>query len=70
MIGLYFLLLMGFQDYDTITLVIKFVTCAFESRVTGRHLMYFNMAMRHELADFALQSIFRSILHPLRLIQS
>ena len=29
-----FLLLMGFQDYDTITLVIKFVKCAFESRVT------------------------------------
>ena len=29
-----FLLLMGFQDYDTIALVIKFVKCAFESRVT------------------------------------
>ena len=29
-----FLLLMGFQGYDTITLVIKFVKCAFESRVT------------------------------------
>ena len=28
------------------------------------------MAMRHELADFALQSIFSSILHHLRLIQS
>ena len=27
-------------------------------------------AMRHELADFALQSIFSSILHHLRLIQS
>ena len=29
-----FLLLMGYQDYDTITLVIKFVKCAFESLVT------------------------------------
>ena len=28
-----FLLLMGFKDYDTITLVIKFVKCAFESRI-------------------------------------
>ena len=27
-------LLMGFQDYDTIALVIKFVKCAIESRVT------------------------------------
>ena len=29
-----------------------------------------SMAMRHELADFALQNIFCNILHPLRLIQS